>query len=152
MYSGPHQPSFDDGAVQHRLLRLIVLRSFDNRDERVARVVADDLIPRLELNNVAVVESSSAENRCGKGAWDIATGDACERRKAWVGPLREGHFDIAHAILGSRLRSSHTTDARGYGRRNGLAAARRREDKKAEHCVSHRATPFNVGIGNRPIK
>ena len=152
MYPGPHQPSFDDGAVQHCLLRLIVLRSFDKRDERVPRVVADNLIPSLELNNVAVIESGSTENRRGKGAWDIAAGDACECRKAWVDPLRKGHFDIGPAILGSRLRSSHTRDARGYGRRNGLAAACPREDNKAEHRVSHRVTPFNVGIGNGPIK
>jgi len=112
MYSGPHQPSVGDRAVQHRLLRLSVLRPFDARDERVPRVVADDLIVSHELNNVAVLENSSTEDSRRKGAWDIAAGDTCELRKGRVGPLRKGDFDIGAAIL-DRLRSSRSRHARG---------------------------------------
>src|SRR4026208_1739371 len=68
MYPGPQQPSFDDGAVEHGLLRLVIMLTLDMRDERVRRVLTDDLIPSLELNNVAVVERISTENRAGKCA------------------------------------------------------------------------------------
>ena len=76
---GPHQPSFDDGAVEHCLLRLVVLLPCDTCDERVKSGRIDDLIPRLELNNVAVLERIATENRPGKGPRNIASGDACQR-------------------------------------------------------------------------
>jgi hypothetical protein len=50
------QPSFDDGAVQHGALCLVVLRSFDDHGERPGRVIGDDVVPGFELNDVAVVE------------------------------------------------------------------------------------------------
>src|SRR6476620_5451541 len=71
MYLGPHQPSFDDGAIEHGLLRLVILLALDMRDERVRRVLTVDLILSLELNDVAVVERNSTENSPGKGARDI---------------------------------------------------------------------------------
>src|SRR4026209_1463660 len=109
MYLGPQQPSFDDDAVEHGLLRLVILLTLDMRDERVRRVLTDDLIPGLELNNVAVVERISTENRPGKGARDIAPSDACQHRKGGY-PLREGDFDIGRPAVGLRLRASHTRE------------------------------------------
>ena len=38
MYPGPDQPSGYHRAVEHRRLRLIVLRPFDDRNERVRRI------------------------------------------------------------------------------------------------------------------
>jgi RNA polymerase sigma factor (TIGR02999 family) len=151
MYLGAQQPSFDDGAVEHGLLRLVILLPLDMRDERVRRVLTDDLIPSLELNNVAVVERIATENRPGKGARDIAPGDTCQRRKGGY-PLREGDFDIGRAAVGLRLRASRTSDTRGCGWRNGLTAARRREDTEAEDYLSHRATPIQRGTGNGPVR
>src|SRR5687768_4753048 len=150
MYSGPQQPSFDDGAVEHGLLRLVILLTLDMRDERVRRVLTDDLIPSLELNNVAVVEWISTENRPGKGARDIAPSDACQRWKGGY-PLREGDFDIGRPAVGLRLRAGHTCDARWRSWRKGLAAARRGEDAEADKRVSHGATPFNRNL-NLPCK
>lgn len=141
MYLGPQQPSFDDGAVEHGLLRLVILLPLDMRDERVRRVLTDDLISGLELNDVAVVERIATENRPGKGARDIAPSDACQRRKGGY-PLREGDFDSGRPAVGLRLRASHTRETRGCGWRKGLAAARRREDTEAEPASARLLAPI----------
>ena len=49
VYLGPDQPSGDHRAVEHCLLRRIVLLPFDMRNERVRRIGGGDLIPSLEL-------------------------------------------------------------------------------------------------------
>src|SRR4026209_1997630 len=107
MYLGPQQPSFDDGAVEHGLLRLVILLPLDMRHERVRRVLADDPIPSLELNDRAVVERIATENCACERARDTPASDPRQPRKAGA-PLREGHFDRVPSA-GLRLRA-HTSD------------------------------------------
>jgi len=148
MYLGPDQPSTDHRAVEYCLLRRSVLLPFDKHHERVRRIGAGDFVPRLELNDRAVIERLATEN-CGcERARDITARDPHERWKDGD-PLRECHFDGGPAT-GLRLRA-HTSDARGRGWRKGLAAARGGEDAETDKRVSHGATPFNRNL-NRPCK
>ena len=82
MYLGAQQPSFDDGAVQHGFLLTIILRPFDVCDEGVLGVIGDDLIQCLELNDVAIVESSPVQNRRGKVARSVAAAKPGGKRQA----------------------------------------------------------------------
>ncbi len=104
-------------------------------DERMRRIGGNDPIASLELNDVAVLERIATENRPGKGARDIASGDTRQRRKGRY-PLREGDFDVC-AAFGLRLGTSGTHDRRcGWRQR---LAARRGEEAEAKNCVFHDA-------------
>jgi hypothetical protein len=139
-----------DTELQRNVALKLLPDAFASDPDRLARLTREaQTLAALNHPNIAAIygiEKSdgiralvSAENCACERPRHIAT---CYARQRRIGgdPLREGHFDGITA--GLRLRA-HASDARWRGWRQGLAAARRGKDAKADKRVSHGITPFN---------